>query len=462
MTLAESNLTVLGIGVSPVKNDGVLRFEHFCHLYGLSYQIVGDGKVWRGGDMSAGAGGGQKINELVEAIKNMDNRLIIVCDTFDLFPMAGLEEILTKYENLCEPGQVLFSAEFFCWPDKELVKCYPPVQTKYKYLNSGSFMGYRDDIYELIRDGQVQDNDDDQRYFTQKFLLQEKDKPKIVLDYNCELFQAVNGCQEDLVIHKNRIYNKYTRTYPVFIHGNGPSKLFLNHLENYLESQPYLIKYRNEMKALKLLDSPKIFVAAYINSEREMEMQQFLEKLCALDYDNKIVFVYDRYKSLTTQELCFQMGFEYVAKINTYEWTHFKQTDCQFYFLLEQRCMLTKIDILHELVTYTDNYHRIIVPMLSKPNSLFSNFWGALDKRGYYERSVDYVELVERQKWGLWNVPYVTGVILFSREIVLDWDLMRSNKFTDPDMRLCENLRKNTLFMYITNVNSYGYLVEQS
>ena len=255
-------ILVLGIGVSIHKNDGVLRFEKFCKHYGLDYQIIGEGKQWMGGDMANGTGGGQKINEILNVIQTMENRLIILCDTFDLLPIAGPAEILDKFHLLCKNDQVLFSSEVFCWPDKHLSTAYPLVNSKYKYLNSGSIMGYRDQIYNLIKNGNIKDNDDEQRFFTLKYLSGEN----IILDHKCEIFQAINGATNDIVLHKNRIYNKYTNSYPIFIHGNGSSKLFLNYLENYIEPDP-LKKYTVSLyKNYKIENEPKVFFALYIDS----------------------------------------------------------------------------------------------------------------------------------------------------------------------------------------------------
>lgn len=457
-----NDLLVLGIGVSPCKTDGVLRFEHFCRLFNISYKILGDGKIWHGGDMSAGAGGGQKINEVLEAIENMDNRLIILCDTFDIFILASKEEIIEKFNKLCDKDHVLFSSEVFCWPEKSLAQHYPEVQTKYKYLNSGCIMGYRDNIYNLIKNGEVKNNDDDQLFFTRKFLSGEK----IILDYKCELFQALNGSVQDMVIHKNRIFNKYTNSYPIFIHGNGPAKLFLNHLENYIESDPkpnYIVPIRPQTNLLsdKKFVFPKVFVALYIDSSKNQEYELFMNSVADIDYKNKDVWVYDKNYNNQTKEFINLVGFKYQDNQQKYVFDDFKSTECDYYFLLEQKCIITNKNILHELVPHCAGYYRVIAPLLqNKDSRYFTNFWGDLDGNGYYARSSDYMSLVDGNTRGLWNVPYVSAAIVMDRSIIVDWDLSADNKFkVDNDMHLCCNLRKYTLFMYMANFNHYGYLV---
>ncbi len=451
----ETELLILGIGVSEHKTDGVIRFEHFCRVFNLPYQILGDGKIWKGGDMSVGAGGGQKINEVLEAIENMENRLIILCDTFDLFPLAGSTEIIKKFNKICDKDSILFSSEVFCWPDSSLSKSYPKQESKYRYLNSGSIMGYRDNIYNMIKNGLVNDNDDDQLFFTYKYLSEEK----IILDHKCELFQAVNGSKDDLIIHKNRIYNKYTNSYPVFIHGNGPAKLFLNHVENYIEPQPFYNYAYTMQEMQQMYNQPAVFIAAYVDSDQWTSFQNFITSISKIDYQNKKICIYDKSNNSKADILCNDYGYTYRFNVSTYEFQDFKELKCAYYFMLEQRCTITNTNILHELIPMCNGYHRIISPMLTcKTKNLYSNFWGDLGLDGYYARSGNYIELVQKQLRGLWNVPYVTGAILFSREIIENYDIMRDNKFGDNDMRLCFNLRRDTLFMYMCNLNTYGFI----
>lgn len=460
------NLIILGIGVSLHKTDGVLRFEHFCKKFNLPYQIIGEGKAWRGGDMSVGTGGGQKINELLNAIEKLDNRLLIVCDTFDLFPIATKEEIIDKFYQLCDKDKVIFSTEIFCWPDKSLSSLYPKSPTKYKFLNSGSFIGYRDRIYDLIKGSIVQNTDDDQLFFTHQFLSSNN----IVLDYHCHLFQTLTGCQQDIIIHKNRIYNRNTQSYPIFIHGNGNSKLFLNYIENYISTDltcNYSIimnwNYRKTQQKSSL-----VFMALYIDSTQKNELFSFMKSISRISYDNKILFFYDRSNDNNIKHIIKVMGHKYKPNVTGYVYQDFIKSEAHYYFLLEQNCIISKIDIIQDLLSYFNEYRRIISPMLTNHTidyihshtctSSCSNFWGDLDHNGYYKESDNYSELILGYRRDLWNVPYVYGAIMFSREIIHNWKIDQKNKFTtiSPSMELCFNLRKNTLFMYMSNYYEYG------
>lgn len=445
----KDGLLILGIGIEPNKTDGVLRFEYFCQRAGLNYQIVGEGKNWKGGQMEKGMGGGQKINEIKEVIKLMENTLVIICDTFDLFPLATEEEILSKYHKICVSADtILFSAEVYCWPDKSLDKAYPKIDNKYKYLNSGCLMGYSQNIYQLIENSEIRDDDDDQLFLTQKFLT--LSQTKIKLDHNCELFQTLNGSKGDVVLHRNRIYNKYTKTFPVFIHGNGPSKSLLNHFENYLGQ----INVYVEPKPIE----PKVFFAFYIDSNNIDKTKLFLDRIKDINHQNKIVYIYDKHHTDSLQ----LPGITYRSNIDTYVWDDFKNSDCEYYFLVEERCIITNKNILQELLPHCYGFHRIVSPLLkSINNKLFTNYWGELNSDGYYQRASDYLAIVQGNLRGKWNVPYVSGCILMDRSI-MDWEIMKIKKYDDKDrdMCLCYNFRKLNLFMYMINLDDYGYLLQ--
>ena len=68
-----------------------------------------------------------------------EQELILFTDGYDSFFLADEKEILEKYDNL--NACILFSAEMNCYPDTNLEKYYPTVNTPYRFLNSGGFIG---------------------------------------------------------------------------------------------------------------------------------------------------------------------------------------------------------------------------------------------------------------------------------------------------------------------------------
>ena len=162
------------ITVATEENDQLDRFRKSCEYFNVPYKILGLGEDWNGGDAENGVlkgfGGGQKINLLRKELKTwleVKNHIIMFTDSYDVVLLQNPQEILNKFRQFKQP--IVFSAEKTCWPATELSEKYPESLTDYKYLNSGGFIGYVPNILELIKD-EIDDKDDDQLYYTQKYL----------------------------------------------------------------------------------------------------------------------------------------------------------------------------------------------------------------------------------------------------------------------------------------------------
>jgi len=207
------------IAVATEDSAELKRFKMSCELSNVPYKILGMNTTWNGGDMANGTGGGQKVNLLRNELKTWTTRklrstLILVSDSYDVIVLASVPEIIEKY-NMTE-CKILFSTEKFCWPDSNLKQYY----SNSRYLNSGGFMGNASNIYNMIHIP-INDRDDDQLYYTKLFLFNNNNT--IQLDYNCEIFQTLNG--ENITIEKTRVKNKEHNTRPCIIHGNGPPNI---------------------------------------------------------------------------------------------------------------------------------------------------------------------------------------------------------------------------------------------
>ena len=104
----------------------------------------------------------------------------------------------------------------------------------------------------------------------------------------------------------------------------------------------------------------------------------------------------------------------------------------------------------------------IISPMLLQKGTQFSNFWGGIGPKGFYRRSWDYMEIVNYEKTGYWNVPYINGTILIKNckfEIISN--LMEEKIYNeDFDMYFCRIMRNKCIFMFTTNLDQYGYILK--
>ena len=82
---------------------------------------------------------------------------------------------------------------------------------------------------------------------------------------------------------------------------------------------------------------------------------------------------------------------------------------------------------------------------------------------GYYARSMDYMDIVNNNRRGLWNVPFISSIYLIKGEFMHNSppetrpNLLHES--LDADMALCRNLRDAGVFFYVSNRANWGHLV---
>lgn len=113
--------------------------------------------------------------------------------SYDVIFLASWDEIVEKFKE--SKSKVLFGAEGFCWPDEKLKTKYPPIEgSGQKYLNSGMFMGYAKNIYNILTSSSVKDTDDDQLFYTNIYLdAKMREENVIKLDHRSNVFQNLHG-----------------------------------------------------------------------------------------------------------------------------------------------------------------------------------------------------------------------------------------------------------------------------
>ena len=108
-----------------------------------------------------------------------------------------------------------------------------------------------------------------------------------------------------------------------------------------------------------------------------------------------------------------------------------------------------------------ESYGEFISPLLKKKDSPWSNFWGDIDNNRYYKRSFDYMDIANYNKVGCWNVPYINGTILFKKNKFNDIYKLFDSKIIneDFDMYMCRIIREKYIFMYVSNIEKYGFII---
>ncbi|KAM4536903.1 multifunctional procollagen lysine hydroxylase and glycosyltransferase LH3 [Odontesthes bonariensis] len=485
--LSPDNLLVLTAATE--ETDGFKRFMRTAREFNYTVKVLGLGEDWKGGDVARTVGGGQKVRWLKkELLKHSEKKdlVIMFVDSYDVIFAAGPEELLFKFSRLGH--RVVFSAEGFCWPDQRLAPKYPEVQSGKRYLNSGGFIGMAPDLSTIVQQWKFKDNDDDQLFYTRIYLDKtQRAKFNMSLDHHSRIFQNLNGAIDEVVLKferaKVRVRNVAYDTLPVIIHGNGPTKLQLNYLANYV---PTAWTYENGcgncdddlvfFNDVPDQEMPLVYVAVFIEHPTPF-MEEFLDRFATLNYPtarirlfihNNVVYherhiqrFWERHRSLFPEAVL--VGPEenlQEAKARTMAVEACKKDpDCDFFFSIDSDVALTNPDTLRILM---EENKSVIAPMLSKHGKLWSNFWGALSPEGFYSRSEDYIEIVQGKRIGLWNVPYLTQTYLIKGSVLrskLSQVSLYVNEGMDPDMVFCSSIRDQGIFMYVSNRDEFGRLV---
>ncbi|CAI5669840.1 unnamed protein product [Oreochromis niloticus] len=466
--LSPENLLV--ITVATEETDGYLRFMRTAREFNYTVKVLGLGEEWKGGDVARTVGGGQKVRWLKKEVQKHSEKtelVIMFVDSYDVIFASGPEELLSKFSRMGH--KVIFSAEGFCWPDQRLASKYPEVRTGKRYLNSGGFIGYAPEISAIVQQWKYKDSDDDQLFYTRIYLDKtHRTKFNMTLDHRSRIFQNLNGAVDEVVLKferaKVRARNVAYDTLPVVIHGNGPTKLQLNYLGNYVPTAWTYetgcgicdddMLFFNEDEQM-----PLVYVAVFIEHATPF-MEEFLERLSTVNYPktrirlfihNNVVYherhiqkFWERHRSLFPDARVVgpeENLKEDEARTMAVEVCK-KDPECDYYFSIDSDVALTNPDILRILI---EENKSVIAPMLSRHGKLWSNFWGALSPEGYYSRSEDYIEIVQGKRVGLWNVPYITQAYLIKGSVLRtklsQVSLYMDEGGMDADMVFCRSIR---------------------
>ncbi|XP_042328960.1 multifunctional procollagen lysine hydroxylase and glycosyltransferase LH3 isoform X2 [Sceloporus undulatus] len=474
------------------ETEGYQRFLRTAKYFNYTVKTLGLGEDWKGGDVARTVGGGQKVRWLKAEMKkyaNEEDLIVMFVDSYDVILAGTPLELLWKFQQF--KSNLVFSAESFCWPEWSLAEKYPPVAVGKRFLNSGGFIGYAPTINRIVQLWKYKDDDDDQLFYTRIYLDPAlREKHGITLDHKSNIFQNLNGAIEEVVLKfeptRVRARNVAYDTLPVVIHGNGPTKLQLNYLGNYV---PNAWTYEGgcgacDQDLLDLSDLPEesyphVLIGIFIEQPTPF-FPQFLQRLLTFDYPyshlslfihNRVVYhephiqaewerlreAFDSIKLVGPEEELSEseardMAMDLCRQDNT----------CHYYFSLDADVVVTNSEILQTLI---QENKKVIAPMMSRYGKLWSNFWGALSPDEYYARSEDYVELVQGKRIGMWNVPYISQAYLLRGE-TLRREMPQRNIFTlddtDPDMAFCKSVREKGIFLHISNRDEFGRLLSTS
>ncbi|KAK2547937.1 Procollagen-lysine [Acropora cervicornis] len=419
--LKAPQLRLLALTVATEETDGYKRFMKSAKANNIDVKVLGMGEEWRGGDVKRYPGGGHKINILkkeTELHKNESDLLLMFVDSYDVILLGHPELFITKFLEF--EANLVFSAEDFCWPDKLLKNKYPEVSYGKKFLCSGGSTDICDDL-------------------------------KLKLDNKAEIFMNLNGAQDEVDVKlsndKAWLVNDQYGTEPLVAHGNGASKEFLNYLGNYLPNQwnfkDGCVTCTDDtfsLDSLKEQEYPKILMGVPYHTPQITdwltdEIKKQFNSVTVLQPEDNLA--------------------EYQARNQAIKMCQDKK--CDYFFVVDGTVVLKNKDTLKILIKQNKP---ILAPIMTKEGKLWSNFWGATGEDGYYARSRDYLAIVQRERRGVWNVPFISSIYLVQKQALSKLNGAYGPDSLDPDMAMCKNLREQGIFMYATNLYIFGRLLE--
>jgi len=485
-TLSNSidGLDLLVVTVATEETDGFIRFKKSVDVLGHDLLVLGMNEEWQGGDVRVSVGGAHKINLMKQGLaqyKDKDNLVIFFTDSYDVIFAADKEEILTKFVS--KNAKLIFSAESTVWPDKSLKNKYPSVKEGYPYLCSGGIIGYASTLWQALNAWQVANTDDDQLYYTLIYLNETlRFDLNMTLDHKADLIQNLNFAQHEVEVTEienySRLRNERFMTLPCVIHGNGPSKVVLNRIGNYVPRgwhSDYGCRHCDKNLLHLTLDKmPLLQIAIFISTPAPF-IKEFFDRIAALSYPKSQIniFIHNQMESAEKHVHRFLLQYrnEYNEVFDLDIHSNFDDVSarnlatkraiddgCEYQFSINANIQLFNPNTITYLMRQNK---KIIAPLLNRDRTNWANFWGALNEDGYYLRSDDYLSIVHQERIGIWNVAYIAEAYLLKTEM-LKWIESRTSSldlysgYYESDMNFCQHLRNEGVFMYVTNQLKFG------
>lgn len=462
------------ITVATEENENLARFRKSCSFYNVPYIILGLGDDWSSGKAENGVllepGGAQKIlylREELESWPELADHIVLFTDSYDVVMSSGPKEILEKFRST--ESQILFSTEKTCWPDPSLEDLYPEVDTEYKFLNSGGFIGYANQILRIIND-EVSIEEDDQLYYTNKFFeVREKDIDFIKLDYEQLVFQTLNLAIDDVSQDENgRFVNTLSGNKPCVIHANGPSwvKKFLKEKSFYMFGE-----YDGSLGSINLITKThlptdkKIYLSVFLQQGLK-DIDQVFDHIRFLSYPKENIIlhiVYYKEEDLfKIQRFVNRYGKNYKevlvtrneSFLDSRRYVSMNAKDkCDFLFLIDSNHIFRNNKSIQLLIEKNVDF---ITPMICEEGSEWVNF----NIEPYYMKT----QAREYVTKTVWVVDFVSGIYVVKNSFIDNFiECLEPNpKYNDEDwdVLFSDTAKEKEYILHVCNINYYGGIIK--
>jgi len=162
----------------------------------------------------------KKIRDFHKFLSDLpDGDVALFIDAYDILLLSNEETILERFFSFEAP--IVFSGDKTCYPFPQISSHYPPCKTRFRYLNSGAYIGYVKDLKEVLSEmSPIPQKTDDQGLYALYHLYHPE---RFVIDTNAELFLTLCIEQEDMYVDpfERSVKCLLTHTTPCVAHGNG-------------------------------------------------------------------------------------------------------------------------------------------------------------------------------------------------------------------------------------------------
>lgn len=195
------------------STQGLQQLLESCKSHHISIEVLGLGEPFRGVS--------EKLLHVQNYLKTLpEEDLFLFVDAYDVLFLTHTKEIIERF--LAMNSSFVISVERYCYPHHQLKNRFPKSPTSFRYINSGSYMGYVGHIKKILEEiAPVRLFTSDQGLLTLHYF---EHPEAYAFDVYCQLFLPLAGVIEQeltLDCEKKRVYMEETGSTPCLIHGNG-------------------------------------------------------------------------------------------------------------------------------------------------------------------------------------------------------------------------------------------------
>lgn len=192
-------------------NEGFARFKKGMELFSYDYIALNDPQYnW--------AKTFDVYLKYVKTLKDLGYTHVLTTDCWDVVVFSGVEEVISKYKEVCPNNEGLFSVERACYPDDSLAQHHETTEFDWRYINCGGTLFPVELFIDVFSNYNGEMNI--QEWAIREYLFNNKGRMK--LDLKCEIFQTTgHKSDKDFTLAGKRLLNNITKSLPVFAHENG-------------------------------------------------------------------------------------------------------------------------------------------------------------------------------------------------------------------------------------------------